>query len=101
MKGHYNEKVIVTAKSLYLPSNKVSILVEKLLTRYNYQPSDPTKRQNELSKHCSTSHIRLSYCYFHITIVLSIHISPLAPGPNIYILAHSLGKIGIFLNQKR
>jgi len=30
MKGHYNEKVLVTAKSLHLPSNKVSKLVEKL-----------------------------------------------------------------------
>jgi hypothetical protein len=34
MKGHYNEKVIVTAKSLHLPSNKESISVKKLLTRY-------------------------------------------------------------------
>ena len=100
MNGHYNEKVKVTAKLLHLPSNKESKLVEKLQTRYKFQPSDPIKRQNEFVKQCSTSQIRLSCCYFHITTVLSIHISPLAPGSNTEILAHSLGKIWIFYEPK-
>jgi len=31
MKGYYNEKVIVKAKSLHFPSNKVSISVKKIV----------------------------------------------------------------------